>query len=428
VRLTSSVRTVMTVIALGGFAAGPLMSADSLLGNGGFEAGPVELPVGWSTEAWDAQHAVFRWEPAGGIGDSRCISIEADHENDAHFEQDVQLEPHTAYLLRGMVKAENVVLGQDAWVGANLCVYGIYRCASNPEASHGTFDWTPFEVDFATGPDGKAKIAARLGHWSSTVRGKAFFDDLTLEKNTAVHRQESKHLVMNLWEDDLTGFEAGRYERWLSHLDAAYEAMADLTGNTPWQGAKIGIYTPTWYPGGWAVAGNPIRWQKRYVHSVVEASNRDDDWGFGILHEIGHDFDDGGAWNFNGEFWANFKLHYVVETLDATMTGPDGLTAGRGFRLFWERKFEEEWEGKHTAHHDGLQYKMLLLQDQIGWEPFKQTFRAFLALREEDKPKTPWAQFKRFHDLLAETSGYDVWGIYSADERARLMEQIPDRP
>jgi len=359
--------------------------------------------------------------------DSRCISIEAARPNDARFEQEVQLEPHTAYVLRGQVRAENVQIGKDDWVGANLCAYGICRCASEPNASKGSFGWRPFEVDFATGPDGKAKPSARLGHWSSTVTGKVFFDSLTLKKNPAIRRQESKHFIMDLWVDDLAAFEPGKCERWLSHLDAAYEAMGDLTGRAPWNGAKIGIYTPTWYPGGWAVAGNPIRWRKRYVRNVLSASNRNDEWGFGVLHEIGHDFDQGAAWNFNGEFWANFKLHYAVEALNATMSGPEGLTSGRGFRVFWERKFKEHWERKQNSHHDGLQHKMLLLQNQIGWEPFKQAFRYFWAMSKDDRPKTRWAKFKRFHDLLAEHSGHDVWSIYTPEQLARLKAQYLDR-
>ena len=39
--------------------------------------------------------------------------------------------------------------------------------------------------------------------------------------------------------------------------------------------------------------------------------NNDDNWSFAMLHEIGHNFDFDN-WNFDGEFWANFKMYYVM--------------------------------------------------------------------------------------------------------------------
>ena len=416
-RQLHTLATCLTVTCLAVAAEG------NLLKNGAFELGAGNLPAEWQTQAWKGAEAMFTWENSGGTGGSRCISIEATADNDARFEQKVVLAPHTAYLLRGMARGEGIKLGKDAWVGANLCAYGIYRCSSDTKISKGTFDWTPFEVDFATGPKGEATVAARLGHWSSTVTGKVYFDDLELMADARVERRESKHLYMNLWKKDWANFEDGKAERWLAHLDAAYEAMADLTGYQPYGGGKIGISTPTWFPGGWAVAGNPIRWRRRYVRSVLVGSNKDDNWGFGVLHEMGHDFDHGSAWNFDAEFWANFKLHYAVETLDGKLTGPQGLATGKEFRLFWKEKFEQQWGKKKNAHNDGLQHKMLLMQSKIGWEPFKQTFRSFWALPADQRPKSRWAKFQAFNDFLAKHSGEDVWAFYTPDELERLKQR-----
>lgn len=74
---------------------------------------------------------------------------------------------------------------------------------------------------------------------------------------------------------------------------ATYESYLDLVGSAPYAGEKIKVLSTRNYPGGWAVAGNPILWCQPYVRGELERVNANDDWSFGILNEIGigaHDY------------------------------------------------------------------------------------------------------------------------------------------
>ncbi|MHB1035122.1 MAG: M60 family metallopeptidase [Pirellulales bacterium] len=433
---------VLWLLAAVGFVVGSTMgevapqvkpSADRRepITNADFETGRDDAPAAWTSDAYQARQCEFKWEEGTGVGGSRCLSIQAAESfNDARWKQTVHLAPRTAYVLRGAVKGESIALEKDARIGANLCILGVWGCASDVSKSTGSFDWRPLQVDFATGESADVELACRLGHWSSLAKGKAYFDNLRLEPNPEVVRTEGKHVYLNLYREDLTAITPEHYRRWLASLDRVYEAMADLVGREPFGGAKIGVYSSQWYPGGWAVAGNPIIWAKPYVKESLAACDASADWCFGILHEIGHDFDEDGAWNFNGEFFANFKLHYVVETLNGKVTHGKQYT-GRDLVNFWkadaDQSYEKAWRNadpkRRAVPHDGLQYKMLVIQQKVGWEPFKKTFRYFHALPADQRPRTDWAKFQAFHDQLSRFSGFDAWSVYTAEELKLLKAQ-----
>lgn len=269
----------------------------------------------------------------------------------------------------------------------------------------------------------------RLGLWLTIVTlaaGAAMAESATATDAAKTSRRDGKHFYLQLEDADTAVITSAHYDRWIAHLDAAYEAMLDLVGRAPFGGAKIGIESTRTDPGGWAVAGNPILWARQFVRESLAHCDATDDWCFGIVHEIGHDFDED-AWNFNAEFFANFKLHYVVETLKGKITHGKQYT-GKELAAFWKTDAAESYArawchpdpAKRTAHHDGLQHKMLLVKEKMGWEPFKKTFRHFLALPADQRPRGDWERFKAFHDTLAKYAGFDVWTLYTAEELKML--------
>jgi hypothetical protein len=425
-------RTVLLIFAtLTWFSFACADTPEPLLPNGGFEEGTGDAPAGWTHSGPEVKGTSFRWDTSGGVDDSRCLSIRIDTEpNDSYWSTKLRLKPETAYLFRGKIKAQNVVVEQQGGtVGANLCQVGVWGCSTDPKKSTGTFDWTPFELDIATGETGEIELGCRLGHWYSTSTGEVWFDDLEVVENPAYHRYEGKHVYLLFTDDDTRGISSEHLARWIGHLDQAYEAMADLTGHVPFGGARIGFYPTTWDCGGGLVAGNPIYWQRgsNWVPEALREIDQKDDWSFGPLHEIGHDFDEDGAWNFDGEYWANVKLYYAIETLG----GRAGEYVGAGQLAYWKDQFERDWRNddaaKRTASHDGLEYVTILMRKQIGWEPFRETFRWFLTLPAAEREMTPWARFKLFYDKLSEFSGVNVWAYFSQEDVERLKQEYPDR-
>lgn len=150
----------------------------NLLLNGSFEQGESS-PTGWSPDAWNSSHTVFSLDSTQAVSGSRSVKIESAALNDARWIQTVSVLPNSYYRLTGWIKTENVAhTGESVDAGANLCLYGTY---TRSEGLYGTNDWTYISLMFTTGSSTEVTVAGRLGYWSGTTTGVAWFDDLQLE-------------------------------------------------------------------------------------------------------------------------------------------------------------------------------------------------------------------------------------------------------
>jgi hypothetical protein len=103
--------------------------------------------------------------------------------NDARWVQTVQVQPFTQYRLSGWVKTSGVAHTLEATdAGANLSFYGTW---THSVGVFGTNDWTYQSVLLTTGAETQLTVGARLGYWSGTTTGTAWFDDLRLEATSA---------------------------------------------------------------------------------------------------------------------------------------------------------------------------------------------------------------------------------------------------
>ena len=146
--------------------------------NGGFENGVSSEIDHWYGDAWRPSYAVYTWEEVGtGRNGSRCMSVENIEENDARILQDVSgLTVGEEYRLSGWIKGENI-MNISGNTGATLGIFGSYDTTG--DGLGGTFDWQFVDMTF-TADATTVQISCRLGHWGSTVTGKAWFDDLTV--------------------------------------------------------------------------------------------------------------------------------------------------------------------------------------------------------------------------------------------------------
>ncbi|MCK7557129.1 hypothetical protein MKQ70_19820 [Chitinophaga sedimenti] len=151
-----------------------------------------------------------------------------------------------------------------------------------------------------------------------------------------------KHLRLVLDEADVEGIPRRAISNWVTNLDQAYEKMGELMGGYPYNGNIITIASVADYPGGWAVAGNPILWYKPYIKQELQAIASSGTWSFGIMHELGHDFileNSNTQWVFHEEMFANFRMYYAVEKLNAT-TQQDRIYKGRELEAFYKTNGE----------------------------------------------------------------------------------------
>ncbi len=227
----------------------------------------------------------------------------------------------------------------------------------------------------------------------------------TVKGKGEIVRKEGKHIVLELYEEHWKILKDPK--AYLDFLDEVYEQYEELIGGVPNGGEKQRILEVDDWPGGWAVAGQPIRWHSRYVAESLRKVNEGDPL-FGLLHELGHVFDIG-AWNWHAEFFANFKMMYVIEEL-----GSHGLNIREHEKYFRDiavrRGAEDDkplsdWHG----HSDAATHKFLVLKNEIGWEPFKKTFREIQRLPEDKLPQGVTGTLGLFIHLLSKHSKKDLW-------------------
>jgi hypothetical protein len=246
----------------------------------------------------------------------------------------------------------------------------------------------------------------------------------TLPAQTTVYT-DSTYFTFGLETYDVNLFASGKYAAWRTKMDTAYANMLNLTGEAPYNGEKITIQsTRDPMPGVWAYAGNPIRWSKSGVTSQILAINADDDWSYGILHEIGHDFDSA-RWNFDAEFFANLKVTYVVDTNPAARVWTALIDSvpyinSSNLLAFYKTYAPGSYDktvALGTYDNDGLNYTFLKIKNQIGWEPFRQTFRYFNSLSTAAVPSTNLGKLNLFLSKLKDYSGTDIFVLLTVQER-----------
>lgn len=229
---------------------------------------------------------------------------------------------------------------------------------------------------------------------------------------------------------------------WLAQLNDAYLALKDLVDYFPYDGDAIIIKeaSENELRGAELLAGNPITWLDKSVPDKLKAVNELNDLNYGLVHELGHDFDipnqaylEGSGDIINAEQWANFKLVYVADTLSKKYPNltfyqnqvgytPIGQFSRRYFFDIYSKEWlasrDKNWKEMYHDVYTGLLYS---LTEKYGWEPFKKTFREYNTYNEQIQPipKDDLGKIQLFVDLLSKHagSGNDIkeqfrsWGI-----------------
>lgn len=155
--------------------------AENLLQNGGFEqVDEAGRPVDWTENAYRTQTGYSRM----GLSQEKVHSgqysavVENASGNDARLICTVQVEPSSLYRLSGYVLVDHM---EDTGNGANFGLEGLYafsECLFDTEG-----DWKYLEWYGETGPSQtELTFGVRVGGYSAESVGKAYFDDIALEK------------------------------------------------------------------------------------------------------------------------------------------------------------------------------------------------------------------------------------------------------
>ena len=185
---------VLGIALMLAFALCSCAESENLLANGGFEIITSSgTPADWYATAYRSQAGYSRIT----VTDEQAYAgrysamVENASSNDARFTCTVQVEPESLYRLSGYVLVESM---EDMGNGANFGIEGIYSF------SDGLFDtnglWQYLEWYGETGENQtEVTIGVRVGGYSAESIGKAYFDQLVLEKVDAL----PQNVVASLW-------------------------------------------------------------------------------------------------------------------------------------------------------------------------------------------------------------------------------------
>ena len=161
---------------------------DNLLNNPSFEeatvvnipfAGPLSLPLPWAFSSWLTIDGTFDWTNSEHHDGALSVKLASPATpNDARWTPLVSVQPNTVYRLSGWVKTENVGHTEESVdAGANLCLFGDFVYGKGLFATN---DWRLLSLTFNSGVADQVVVCARLGFFSGTTTGTAWFDDLRL--------------------------------------------------------------------------------------------------------------------------------------------------------------------------------------------------------------------------------------------------------
>ncbi len=391
----------------------------------------------WTDNAADAKQASVEYLSKGGVDNSGCVKITNPEKGSVRIMHDLKgLTPGQLYRMSAKMKCEGVKEGRGAVIFLNP--EGLEQSWNASEFAYEDKDWTDVYMDFVPDQKGNATICCSLGFpWGTYNGGKAlgtvWYDDVRVVPVTdQMYKRESEHIVVWFDPEKVTVTDE-QMDQWLSKLDKVYESYHERVGDVPYDGRKIHIInTPGIEKGYWALAGNPILWNGRVkVTEVIERAVNLDDWGFGILHEIGHVFSarnarGRGSWNWNDEIFANFRMSYAIEMCNGGVSQRNVIYRGEDIRNYY-KIFYDETIGAGIAKNNGdaLHYTFLRIKDKYGWDVFKKAFRALYDIEEDQLPKMK-SSYERFIYFLGQVSaaaGEDVTKTCYTQQELELIEE-----
>jgi len=247
-----------------------------------------------------------------------------------------------------------------------------------------------------------------------------------------------EYIDLNLDKEYLKVISDSKLKLWSERLDAAYEDYVGLTGWDPYEGnRKLNINSVDcgnscigW---AWAHIKGDIGWARKWwQEDELRRINNNDDWSFGILHEISHSFDNYDSWGgFDNEMMSNFKMAYVLEKRNAKVQpGNDGIYyVGKdivrvykddkdyGYDAVINKYKEGQYDKLRESIGNLLNYKFLTIKDSIGgWDTYKQVFRNLGQKRLYSNNE----KLNAFLDEMTKVSKKDVRGMFNQEERSIL--------
>jgi dolichyl-phosphate-mannose-protein mannosyltransferase len=186
----------------------------NLIPNPSFEDGSGGEVYFWAKNCWDNNGGVteFKWDDTQSHSGKKSACIINNSPNDSRYKQQVKVDSNSYYKLSCWAKSENVGAEKK---GANLSVEGIIDTSN--EIKGATESWQYLELYGKTSETQQNFVLTLgLGGYGSLNTGKAWFDDVVVEKLNAAPPDKN---VVNLFATGTgstsTGGDSSNSNSWL---------------------------------------------------------------------------------------------------------------------------------------------------------------------------------------------------------------------
>lgn len=211
--------------------------------------------------------------------------------------------------------------------------------------------------------------------------------------------EEGRRVWLNLYPEHRALLQ--NPSKWLGFLDDLYDTLIDLVNDNPCPDRKLEIREVAHLPANIGARAWPnfIEWNCNVVCAELGRIN-EGDVSWGIPHEFGHVFDTEPARQYyigadstinNKEQWANLKVVYSFEELSSSYPGatayighpPAGIQmrtlpiADIGTDYFVQVCAQPYLSSERCIDHDAFTGLLYMVKQEIGWEPFRQTFHDY---------------------------------------------------
>jgi len=278
--------------------------------------------------------------------------------------------------------------------------------------------------------------------WSTN--GESYGGENTIFRFVQLPDNSSENLVeyscpdgrvkAHLEEEDKDLATSEDFNTWLERMEEVYYAYKELTGYTPFNSRMIEMtstrqnlnkmfdvvdgqnyYTIVF---GYYDGTNVFKYSRAFYQSQMRRLSKDD-WGDTPMHELSHVFDND-KWVFDSETLAQFKMYYIMDQVDGVKfyepnrfdSGTNGWYSKRSYYdLLKSHRYLDGYDdsfGTGRYASEGFAVILIDIQKEIGWRPFKKTFRYFSELSDSQIPSSEGEKLKLFLTKLKDYSGEDV--------------------
>ena len=158
-------------------------SAANLIQNGDFsELDADSMPVGWTRDQWIKDEGTSYLYVAEDETNGNCAAVVNNSANDARFRQVIEVEPDSYYHFSADISASGC--GSDGHA-ATLSFENTFVYSQDVYETNG--EWQHVDMYVRTTADQhEIALLLRVGGYSSTNTGAAYFDNVTCEKLDAL--------------------------------------------------------------------------------------------------------------------------------------------------------------------------------------------------------------------------------------------------